>query len=139
MNLEIKKIIALILFVLPCLCMVGCSNNDDEELETEGNTGKGSVKITSIEAVRKTTTGLQINVKIQASGVSEGEVKMLGVVGGATSDAKGSLWASVGAGKTSGSTKIVAGLRSNTTYYVKAFLQTKEGTVYSSIKSVKTP
>lgn len=75
---------------------------------------------------------------IKASGVSADEVKMLGVIGGATSDAEGAL-CSVGSGQTSGNTKIVTGLRSKTTYYVKAFLKTKEGTVYSSIKKVTTP
>lgn len=135
-----KKTSVFLLFMLACVCAGSCSGSDnDDELAPDEEKGKGSVKITSIEAVRKSTTGLQINVSIKASGVSADEVKMLGVIGGATSDAEGGLWASVGAGKTSGNTKIVAGLRSKTTYYVKAYVKTKEGTVYSPIKKVTTP
>lgn len=134
-----KKTSVFLLFMLTCVCAGSCSGSDNEDLGPDEEKGKGSVKITSIEAVKKSTTGLQINVSIQASGVLADEVKMLGVMGGATSDAEGSLWASVGAGKTSGNTKIVAGLRSKTTYYVKAYLKTKEGTVYSPIKKVTTP
>lgn len=137
---EAKKIGIFLLFILTCVCVGGCSGSDnDDEFEPNENDGKGSVKIISIEAVKKATTGLQINVSIKANGVSADEVKMLGVIGGATSDAEGNLWASVGAGKISGNTKIVAGVKSKTTYYVKAFLKTKEGTVYSPIKKVTTP
>lgn len=131
-----------LLSLLMCIIigLSACSDNDDDDIHNpDKDKGKGSVKITSIDAQRKTSTGLQINVTIKASGVSADEVKMLGVTGGTSSDAEGSLWASVGAGKTSGSTKIVAGLRSKTTYYVKAFVKTKEGTVYSPIKKITTP
>lgn len=137
---KVRKIGVFLLFILACVCAGSCSGSDNnDDLEPDEDKGKGSVQITSIEAVKKAATGLQINVSIKTSGVSAGEVKMLGVTGGATSDAKGALWASVGAGQTSGNTKIVAGLRSKTTYYVKAFLKTKEGTVYSSIRKVTTP
>lgn len=110
------------------------SNGDKEE-----STGKGSVKITKISAQKKTTTGLQIEVTLQTSGVSASEIKSLGVIGGPTSDAEGSLYASLGGGQTSGTCKIVAGLKSKTTYYIKGALKTTSGTVYSSIKSVTTP
>lgn len=87
----------------------------------------------------KSTTGLQIDVTVKASGVKADEVTALGVQGGTGKDAEGSLRASVGGGQTSATLKIVSGLRSETTYYVKAYLRTKEGTVYSSIKKVTTP
>lgn len=138
-NIHMKRIHFLcFISVLMFLCGTSCNGNDDDDV-LNLDKGKGSVKITSIDAQRKTSTGLQINITIKASGVSADEVKMLGVTGGTSSDADGSLWASVGGGKTSGSTKIVTGLRSKTTYYVKAFVKTKEGTVYSSVKKVTTP
>lgn len=115
---------------------IGSSASGDDNEEA---TGKGSVKITKISAQKKTTTGLQINVTLQTSGVSASEIKSLGVVGGPTSDAEGSLYASLGGGQTSGTCKIVAGLRSKTTYYIKGVLKTTSGTVYSPIKSVTTP
>ena len=78
-------------------------------------------------------------VTVKASGVKADEVTALGVQGGTGKDAEGSLRASVGGGQTSATLKIVSGLRAETTYYVKAYLKTKEGTVYSSVKKVTTP
>lgn len=115
------------------------SSLNSEEDETEATTGKGTVKITKAEAVRKTTTGLQINVTLTTSGVTADEVKSLKVIGGTSSDADGSLYGSVGSGNTSGTCTISAGLKSNTTYYLKGVLTTSSGTVYSSVKSVTTP
>lgn len=129
---------SLAVLTMICLSCSGC-NKEDDMSDSEGAKIKGSVTITSISAQRKTTTGLQINVSIKASGVSTDEVRMLGAVGGTTSDGEGTLWTSLGGGTLSGNAKIVTGLKSKTTYYVKAFLQTTEGTVYSPIKSVTTP
>lgn len=112
------------------------SKHDDDDDEPEV---RGSVSITNITAQKKTSTGLQINVSVSASGLSASDVKGIGAVGGTSSDGNGTLYASLGAGKLSGTVKIVAGLKSKTKYYIKAYLTTKDGTVYSSVKSVTTP
>lgn len=109
-------------------------DNDDDEPVV-----KGTVAITDISAQKKTTTGLQINVTVSASGVSASDVKGIGAVGGTSSNGTGTLYGSLGSGKLSGTVKIVSGLKSKTKYYIKAYLMTKDGTVYSSVKSVTTP
>lgn len=125
--------------VLVSFNMYSCGGDDDGEPKTEENTGKGSVTITSIQAQKKTTTGYQINVTLKTSGVSADEIQSLGVRGGTTSDANGILTAYVTGGKTSGNCMVVAGLSGKTTYYMRGFLKTSSGTVYSSIKKVTTP
>ena len=128
----LNRLNVLVLIMLISVCAASCgTDEDDEDALSQGgdkSTGKGSVTITNIEARKKTTTGFKAD-----------EVTALGVQGGTSKDAEGSLWASVGGGQTSGTLKIVSGLRAETTYYVKAYMKTKEGTVYSSIKKVTTP
>lgn len=134
------NILALTVFV--AVFAAGCGTDDSEDMLSQGesgDTGKGSVTITNIVARGKSTTGLQIDVTVKTSGVQADEVTTLGVQGGTGKDAEGSLRASVGGGQTSATLKIVSGLRAETTYYVKAYLKTKEGTVYSSVKKVTTP
>ena len=126
--------------VLLSYVIYSCSGDDDNDMgKTEESTGKGAVTITSIQAQRKTTTGYQINITLNTSGVLAGEIQSLGACGGTTSDANGYLTAYVAGGKISGSCMIVAGLKGKTTYYIKGFLRTSSGTVYSSIKRVTTP
>lgn len=134
------NILALTMFI--AVFAVSCGTDDSEDILSQGesdDTGKGSVTITNIVARGKSTTGLQIGVTVKTSGVKADEVTALGVQGGTGKDAEGSLRASVGGGQTSATLKIVSGLRVETTYYVKAYLKTKEGTVYSSVKKVTTP
>lgn len=145
MNKLIRRINRLNIWLLTLLfavCTAGCGGDDEEEeLLSQGgsqNSGKGSIMITNIVARGKSTTGLQIDVTVKTSGVKPDEVITLGVKGGTSKNAEGSLRASIGGGQTSGTLKIVSGLRSETTYYIKAYMKTKEGTVYSSIKSVTT-
>ena len=139
----LNRLNVLVLIMLISVCAASCgTDEDDEDALSQGgdkSTGKGSVTITNIEARKKTTTGLQIDVTVKASGVKADEVTALGVQGGTGKDAEGSLRASVGGGQISATLKIVSGLRAETTYYVKAYLKTKEGTVYSSVKKVTTP
>lgn len=120
------------------ICISACKKDNEME-DILQNTGKGTVKITNIVAKRKTTTGLQIEVTVTTSGVEPDEVKTLAVCGGTNKDAEGLLWASLGGGETSGTMKIVAGLQSKKTYYIKAYLKTYDGIVYSPIKKVTTP
>lgn len=115
---------------------VGSEYEEDDDDEPEV---KGSVSITNITAQKKTSTGLQINVTVSASGISASDVKGIGAVGGTSSNGNGSLYASLGSGKLSGTVKITSGLKSKTKYYIKAYLTTKNGTVYSSVRSVTTP
>lgn len=141
---QLSKLNVWILTLLIAVCAAGCGGDDDEDspLSPDGggqDTGKGSVTITKIVAHKKTTTGLQIDVTVKTSGVSPDEVEMLSCKGGTNKNAEGTLWASLGGGQTSGTMKIVSGLRPKTTYYVKAYMQTEEGTVYSTVKSVTTP
>lgn len=134
------NILALTMFI--SVFAVSCGTDDSEDILSQGesdDTGKGSVTITNIVARGKSTTGLQIDVTVKTSGVKADEVTALGVQGGTGKDAEGSLRASVGGGQTSATLKIVSGLRAETTYYVKAYLKTKEGTVYSSVNKVTTP
>lgn len=131
-----------ILILLMAVCAAGCGEDNDSPLSPDNdgqNTGKGSVTITNIVAKKKTTTGYQIEVTVKTSGVTSDEVEMLSCKGGTSQNAEGTLWASLGGGRTSGTMKIVSGLRGKTTYYVKAYMQTETGTVYSSIKNVTTP
>lgn len=111
-------------------------SKSDEEDEPAVN---GTVSITNITAQKKTSTGLQINVTVSASGISASDVKGIGAKGGTSSNGNGSLYASLGSGKLSGTVKITSGLKSKTKYYIKAYLTTKDGTVYSAVRSVTTP
>lgn len=79
MEYQIKKaniLKSLAVLTMICLSCSSC-NKEDDISDSEGAKIKGSVTITSISAQKKTTTGLQINVSIKASGVSTDEVRML--------------------------------------------------------------
>lgn len=133
------------LTILLSSLLVACSgggNSDDDEDEDDAGGGSStpsySVRITSLKATKKTTTGVTIYVGLATSGISASKVEMLGAQGGSSSSASGGLWGSVGGGETSGTAQIFTA-SSKKTYYIKGFLQTSSGTVYSAVKKITTP
>lgn len=111
----------------------------DGEVPGEDDNSNISVSINSATATYGTTAGNTITVSMSVSGISSSDVKSLSVKGGTSSDANGTLYASVGGGQTSGTAKIIAGLKSNTKYYLKAYVITASGkTIYSPIVTVTT-
>lgn len=129
------------LTILLSSLLVACSgggggNSDDDDDNDNGggsSTPSYSVRITSLKMTKN-----EISVGLATSGISASKVEMLGVQGGSSSSARGSLWASVGGGKTSGTAQILTA-SSKKTYYIKGFLQTSSGTVYSAVKKITTP
>lgn len=124
--------------LMACFACGGSGDDDSDDGDDSGSSGLGSVKITNLTAKKSTITGVTIYVKLSTSGVTSSQVRMLGAQGGSTSDGNGSLWASVGSGETSGTAEILTA-SSKKTYYIKGFLKTSSGTVYSSVKKITTP
>lgn len=129
------------LTILLSSLLVSCNIlHDDDDDDDDGGSSKSSysVRITSLRATKTTTAGVTIYVGLATSGVSSSEVEMLGAEGGRTSSASGSLWGSVGEGETSGTARILTA-SSKKTYYIRGFLKTSSGTVYSGTRVITTP
>jgi hypothetical protein len=118
-------------------CSGGGSKDNSDESDESNSSSSYSVKINSLSAKKNTTTGVTIYVTLSTTGVKANQVEMLGAQGGSTTSASGGLWGAVGAGETSG-TAVITTANSNKTYYIKGFLKTSSGTVYSDVKKITT-
>lgn len=137
-----KKIFIALLCAVSVLSVGGCSKGDDAEAPSSSSSGgKGSVSITSVTATHSTATNLTtIYVNVQTSGVSGDRIETLGAMCSTNSSVTSGTKGYLRGGKTSGQIKITGlTISRKTKYYVKAFLTTEDGTVYSSVKTVTTP
>lgn len=127
--------------------MVSCSgmeslfSRDGGQDDSGSGSGKGSVSISGLSADYSKITGLyNISATVSASGVSADEIKQLGIMASTNSSAESNTLRGYVHNGLSGTCHIrMSTLSGNTTYYVKAFLTTSSGTVYSQIKTVRTP
>ncbi len=132
--------------VIAALCFCSCSMFDAldsirNDGKGEGNTGKGSVTVSNVSAdYSRYTQFYTITAYVSADGVSESEIKHLGFMVSTNSNGESNSQKGLVHGGTSGTaTMKSSSLKANTTYYVKGFLETSSGTVYSSVKTVRTP
>lgn len=132
--------------IIAVFCLCSCSLLPDLDKikgndENGGGSGKGSVTISNISASYSRITGIYtISVDVSASGVAESEIKSLGFMASTSSNGESNSHKGFLRGSTSGTaTMKSSSLSANTTYYIKGFLETSSGTVYSSVKTVRTP
>ena len=134
-----KTVIAFILFAIVML-IPGCQKDGTGSSGSSSSTGsgKGSTQITNLSAGRS-SVDIWIKCSVQASGVVADEVNEIGFYYSTDQSTNGRrVW--IGGHKLSGTGQTLPNnCASKTTYYVKAYLKTSSGTVYSNPKNVKTP
>ena len=134
-----KTVIAFILCALGML-IAGCQKDGSGSSGSSSSkgSGKGSIQITNLSADRS-HVDLWIKCSVQASGVVADEVNEIGFYYSTDKSTNGKrVW--IGGHKLSGTGQTLPNnCASKTTYYVKAYLKTDSGTVYSNPKSVITP
>ena len=130
-------LLSAIMILIPGCQKDGTGSSGSSSSKGSGS-GKGSVQITSLSADRS-VVDTWIKCAVLASGVSADEVNEIGFYYSTDKTSNGRrVW--IGGHKLSGTGQTLPNnCASKTTYYVKAYLKTSSGTVYSSQRSVKTP